>query len=73
MLYSGAERRLRQAGLLGSSWGMLNRTTKRRFQPKPGRGRRKYWYIKQEAFDHILQEAKAGVVEAALDEGTQHV
>ena len=65
--YAEAGATMRRAGLQHRTWWrLLKRVPKHRRQPVPGKGRRKYWYIKQEDFDRLMVEARAAAVEGAL-------
>jgi len=66
VLYSEANRQLRQHSLMRFGDRMLQAASKRRFQTSPGKRRRRYWYIRQKDFDHMVQEARALSVEHAL-------
>lgn len=67
VLYSQAERTIRQAGLWHTGWRLLRSVSKRRFPTRPGKRRRKYWFIKQQDFDRLVLEAKAIAVAAVLN------
>ncbi len=67
VLFADARVQLKRQGLFHLAHERLERTQKRRLQPKPGKRRRRYWYMRQTDFDRIEQEVKAAVVEKTLD------
>ena len=67
IMYASAVKRLQKAGFWHTHQ-ILKPVPKRRFQIRPGRRRRKYWYIKADDFDMLLEATKANHVEAALSE-----
>ena len=67
MMYSSAVKQLQKAGFFRTH-ELLKLVPKRRYQIKPGKRRRKYWYIKAGDFDMLLEATKANHVEAGLSE-----
>lgn len=66
VLFADARVHLKKRGLYRAAADQLERVYKRRLQPKPGKRRRRYWYMRQEDFDRIEQEVKAACVEKVL-------